>query len=241
MSSAAAARDTEFAGEPGLGHGAGVLVRVVVCDDHHVVAQGLAMVLGAEPDIEVVGVAGSVAEVREMAAAFRPHVVLMDYGLPDGDGVTATAAIKAAQPDVQVVMLTSFMDEDILVAAIQAGCSGYVTKHKGGEELTAAVRLAAAGEALVSPDMLARLLPRLRRARHGLGPRHRARAGPGAGPGGPARRSRAGGQRHRPRHGSGDLAPGRHRRHGTGRAMTTWGPMPGTSNSSLTTSKPLRR
>jgi DNA-binding NarL/FixJ family response regulator len=142
---------------------------VVVCDDHQVVAQGLAMVLGAAPDIEVVGVAGSVAEVRQMAVSRRPDVVLMDYGLPDGDGVTATAAIKASQPDVQVIMLTSFVDEDVLVAAIQAGCSGYVTKHKGAEELTAAVRLAADGEALVSPDMLARLLPRLRRGHQGLG------------------------------------------------------------------------
>jgi two-component system response regulator DevR len=148
---------------------AGHRIRVLVCDDHEVVAQGLAMVLGAAPDIEVVGVAGSVAEVRQMAVSCGPQVVLMDYGLPDGDGVTATAAIKASQPDVQVIMLTSFVDEDVLVAAIQAGCSGYVTKHKGAEELTAAVRLAAHGEALVSPDMLARLLPRLRRGDQGLG------------------------------------------------------------------------
>lgn len=144
-------------------------IRVLICEDHHVVAQGLAMVLGAESDIEVVGVAGSVAEVRQMVVSRRPQVVLMDYGLPDGDGVSATAAIKASQPDVQVIMLTSYVDEDVLVAAIQAGCTGYVTKHKGADELTAAVRLAADGEALVSPDMLARLLPRLRRGNHGLG------------------------------------------------------------------------
>ncbi len=144
-------------------------IRVLVCDDHEVVAQGVAMVLHAEGDIDVVGVAGSVAEVREMAASHRPDVVLMDYGLPDGDGVMATTAIKASQPDVQVVMLTSYSDEEVLVAAIEAGCSGYVTKHKGAEELIAAVRLAADGEALVSPDMLALLLPRLRRSHHGLG------------------------------------------------------------------------
>jgi DNA-binding NarL/FixJ family response regulator len=99
----------------------------------------------------------------------RPDVVLMDYGLPDGDGVMATAAIKASQPDVKVIMLTSFVDEEVLVAAIEAGCSGYVTKHKGAEELTTAVRLAADGEVVVSPDMLARLLPRLRRNHQGLG------------------------------------------------------------------------
>lgn len=144
-------------------------IRVVVCDDHHLVAQGLTMLLSAQPDIEVVGVAGTVAEVRELTMSRRPQVVLMDYGLPDGNGVAATAAIKSSQPDVKVVMLTSFVDEGVLVAAIEAGCSGYVTKHKGAEELATAVRLAADGEALVSPDMLARLLPRLRRSHHGLG------------------------------------------------------------------------
>jgi two-component system response regulator DevR len=144
-------------------------IRVLVCDDHSVVAEALGMILGTEPDIEVVGVAGSVAEVRRLAVTSRPDVVLMDYGLPDGDGVAATAAIKASQPDVQVIMLTSFVDEDVLVAAIQAGCSGYVTKHKGSAEVIAAVRLAAEGEALVSPDMLARLLPRLRRGHARLG------------------------------------------------------------------------
>lgn len=147
----------------------GERIRVVVCDDHHLVARAVALLLGAQPDIEVVGVAGTVAEVRDLTAALRPNVVLMDYALPDGDGVTATAAIKASQPDVNVVMLTSFLDEDVLVAAIEAGCSGYVTKHKGPEELVTAVRLAAGGEALVSPDMLARLLPRLRRSHHALG------------------------------------------------------------------------
>ena len=144
-------------------------IRVLVCDDHRLVAQSLTMLLSAQADMEVVGVAGSVAEVRELAASRRPHVVLMDYALPDGDGVMATEAIKTSQPDVNVVMLTSFADEEVLVAAIEAGCSGYITKHKGADELTTAVRLAAGGEALVSPDMLARLLPRLRRRHQGLG------------------------------------------------------------------------
>ena len=148
---------------------AGEAIRVLICDDHQVVATGLAMVLDGQPDIEVVGVAGTVAEVCQLSTTLRPHVVLMDYALPDGDGVTATAAIKAAQPNVNVVMLTSYVDEEVLVAAIEAGCSGYVTKHKGAQELTTAVRLAANGEALVSPDMLARLLPRLRRSHQGVG------------------------------------------------------------------------
>ena len=147
----------------------GERIRVLVCDDHRVVAEGLAMVLGAQPDVEVVGVTGTVAEVRALATSLRPDVVLMDYALPDGDGVAATAAIKAARPEVKVVMLTSFVDVEVLVAGIEAGCSGFVTKHKAADELTTAVPLAAQGEALVSPDMLARLLPRLRPSYHGVG------------------------------------------------------------------------
>lgn len=144
-------------------------VRVVICDDHRLVAEGLALLLDRQPDVEVVGLAATVAEVRRMVSSRRPDVVLMDYALPDGDGVAATALIKADHPEVKVVMLTSFVDEDVLVGAIEAGCSGYVTKAKGGDELTTAVRLAAEGEALVSADMLARLLPRLRRNHRGVG------------------------------------------------------------------------
>lgn len=146
-----------------------VPIRVVICDDHRLVAESVALLLGAQPDIEVVAVATTVEEVLRLTASEQPHVVLMDYALPDGDGVGATARLKARHPEVQVVLLTSYVDEDVLVAAIEAGCSGYVTKARGGEELTAAVRLAAEGEALVSPDMLARLLPRLRRQPRGLG------------------------------------------------------------------------
>jgi two-component system response regulator DevR len=144
-------------------------IRVLVCDELRLVAQAVAALLGQQPDIEVVGIAGSVGEVCELALSERPDVVLMEYALPDGDGVSATAAIKASRPEVNVVMLTSFLDEEILLGAIEAGCSGYVTKQKGSDELTTAVRLAAAGGAMVSPDMLARLLPRMRRSHHGLG------------------------------------------------------------------------
>lgn len=144
-------------------------VRVLVCEDHQVVAQGLALLLNAQPDLEVAGIVGTAAEVEEVALSAHPDVVLMDYGLPDASGVEATVALKSALPDVKVVMLTSYADEDVLVAAIDAGCSGFVTKHKGGQEVLAAVRLAAEGEAAVSPDMLVRLLPRLGRSHRGLG------------------------------------------------------------------------
>lgn len=138
-------------------------VRLLLCDDHQVFAEALAGLMAAD-GLEIVGVVGRVADAVQTAVNRRPDVVLMDYELPDGDGVSATRAIKAALPDTKVVLLTSNADEDVLVAALEAGASGYVTKHKPAAEVTAAVRAAANGEMLVSSDMLARLLPRMNRA-----------------------------------------------------------------------------
>ena len=146
-------------------------VRVLVCDDHKILAEGLAALLEGVPGTRVVAVVGTVAEAVQRSTALRPQVVLMDFELPDGTGVDATRAIKEAVPEANVVMLTSYADETVLVAAIEAGCCGFLTKHKSAQDVVAAVRLAAAGEALISPDMLVRLLPRLRRSspEHQLG------------------------------------------------------------------------
>jgi two-component system, NarL family, response regulator DevR len=138
-------------------------ISVLICDDHEILAQGLASLLEEAGGIRVLGIVGTVLGALERAAAERPDVVLMDYELPDGDGVGATAAIKARLPETKVVMLTSFSDDNVLIGAIEAGCSGFLTKHKSAREVVSAVRLAAAGEALISSDMLARLLPRLSR------------------------------------------------------------------------------
>ncbi|MCU1374683.1 MAG: putative NarL family two-component response regulator [Actinomycetia bacterium] len=137
-------------------------VRVLLCDDHLVFAEALASLLIAD-GIEVVDLVGRVADAVAAAVAHRPDVVLMDYELPDGNGVSACLAIKAVVPEAKVVLLTSNADEDVLVAAIEAGASGFVTKHKPAAEVTAAIRAAAGGEMLVSSDMLARLLPRMHR------------------------------------------------------------------------------
>lgn len=145
------------------------MITVIICDDHQMLADGLAMVLTAEPDIEVIGVATSVAEVLQLAELARPDVVLIDYQLPDGDGVAATRALKSARPEVMVVMLTSYTDEAVLVAAIEAGCSGYLTKHDGASTLARGVRMAANGEVLVSSSMLQLLLPRLTRTHRSVG------------------------------------------------------------------------
>ncbi len=136
-------------------------IRVLIVEDHLMFAQTLRWALDQEDDIAVTGVAGTVAEALESVAATVPDVILMDYRLPDGDGVDAARRIKAAAPSVKVVMLTASGDEGVLRTAISAGCSGYVTKDQKIEELFLAVRAANSGEALVSPELLSRLVGRL--------------------------------------------------------------------------------
>jgi DNA-binding NarL/FixJ family response regulator len=126
------------------------------------VTEGLLATLGAEPDITVLGVAGTVADAYDMIRARRPDVVLMDHYLPDGEGLDVAERIRGVLPATKIVVLTSAEDEAVLLRAIEIGCSGYVTKGTTVQQLADAVRAAAAGEALVSGDMLARLLPRLR-------------------------------------------------------------------------------
>lgn len=136
-------------------------IRVVICDDHQILADGLAALLGAEPGLEIVAVTGSVEEVVLEAERCRPHVVLMDYELPDGTGIDATRRILATVPETAVVMLTSFTDDTVLVGAVEAGANGFVTKHSSPSALAEAIRLAAAGEPVIAPSLLLRLLPRL--------------------------------------------------------------------------------
>jgi two-component system, NarL family, response regulator DevR len=144
-------------------------VRVLVVDDHEVLASSLAMVLDDEPDLKSVGVAGTLEKARSMIATTAPDVILLDHRLPDGDGVAAIGELRALRPSAQIVVLTASAADHVLVAAIEAGASGFVSKSRSLDELTAAVRAAATGESVISPEMLARLLPRLQRsgrARH---------------------------------------------------------------------------
>ena len=140
-------------------------VRVLLVDDHEVVATSLARVLGEEPDIVVVGIADSVAAARAQVVAGRPDVVLLDHRLPDGDGVAAIASLLDLRPAAQVVVLTASTAEHVLLAALEAGAAGFLSKTRSLAEVTSAVRAAAVGEAVVSPEMLAQLLPRLGRRR----------------------------------------------------------------------------
>ncbi|GAB3791393.1 response regulator [Nocardioides ungokensis] len=137
------------------------VTRVLVVDDHEVLASSLARVLDEEPDLASVGVAGTLERARAMIVTTAPDVVLLDHRLPDGDGVAAISELRALRPSIKVVVLTASAADHVLVAAIEAGASGFVSKTRSLGELTSAVRAAASGEAVISPELLARLLPRL--------------------------------------------------------------------------------
>jgi DNA-binding NarL/FixJ family response regulator len=139
----------------------GQQIRVLIVEDHRMFAQALRAALDETDDIAVTGAMATAREGVQAARTTQPDVVLMDYRLPDGDGVDAARQIKADRPETKVVMLTAASDDSVLSQAIQAGCSGYLTKDHTVDELILAVRAAHNGEALISPAMLSRLLDRL--------------------------------------------------------------------------------
>ncbi len=146
----------------------GQQIRVLIVDDHEMLAASLAQVLDAESDLRVVGRAGTLERAAALIPTELPDVLLLDHRLPDGDGVSAIPRLRALRPAMAVVVLTASAAEHVMVAAIEAGVSGFVSKSRGLGELTTAVRAAAAGEAVISPEMLSRLLPRFQRNRSGV-------------------------------------------------------------------------
>jgi len=138
-------------------------IRVLIVDDHEVLAASLAHVLDNEPDMVSVGLARNLAQARARVATEAPDVLLLDRRLPDGDGVAAIPELRGLRPSMNVVVLTAAVADQVLVQAIEAGASGFVSKTRSLAEVTAAVRAAAAGEAVISPEMLSRLLPKLSR------------------------------------------------------------------------------
>ena len=131
--------------------------RLLLVDDHAVVRSGLKMLLSAEPDVQIVGEAGTAAEAIELAGRTSPDVVLMDIGLPDMSGIEATREIKARFPNLAVVALTIHEDQEYFFKMLDAGALGYVPKRAAPEELLRAIRAAAAGEVYLYPS-LAKLL-----------------------------------------------------------------------------------
>jgi DNA-binding NarL/FixJ family response regulator len=139
-------------------------IRVMFVEDHQLLAEALAALLAREPDIEVVGVAGSVAEAKVMARE-RLDVVLMDYRLPDGTGADATRAIKARWPAARVVMLTAVKDDETVLESIQAGADGYLTKDRAADDVVQAVRAAYAGETLLPRSVIIEIARRVAASR----------------------------------------------------------------------------
>jgi len=137
-------------------------IRLMLVDDHDMVAQGLKIVLEDEPDIDVVAVANSAAQAVAIATTARPDLILMDYYLPDGNGASAAARIRFDNPNIKVVLLTGSDDPDALQRAVDAGCAGYLDKSRPLDELAAAIRVAAAGQVVISAEDLSRLVPRTR-------------------------------------------------------------------------------
>jgi DNA-binding NarL/FixJ family response regulator len=137
-------------------------IKVLVTDDHEIVRQGLKSLLSTIPDIELVGEANSAAEAVRRTGLDSPDVVLMDVRMPEETGIEACRDIIARFPGTKVLMLTSYADEEALMASIIAGASGYVLKKVKGDDLVDSIRRVANGESLLDPAMVERLFDRLR-------------------------------------------------------------------------------
>jgi RNA polymerase sigma factor (sigma-70 family) len=136
------------------------VIRVLLVDDDDLMRAGLRAVLSSDDELEIVGEVsggrGAVGAVREK----RPHIVLMDIRMPDLDGIAATREVLSAMPDAKVVILTTFEDDDYLFGALAAGASGFLLKRTRPEDLIAAIRTVAEGDALLSPSVTRRVIDR---------------------------------------------------------------------------------
>ena len=137
-------------------------IRIVLIDDHEVVRAGIKAMIDAQDDMEVVGEAGTAEDGVRRVGYDEPDVVVLDVRLPDGSGVESCRDIRTRFPYVKVLMLTSFADEEALLAAILAGASGYVLKRVKGTDLVNDIRRVGAGESLLDPEMTEKLFERLR-------------------------------------------------------------------------------
>src|SRR5215467_4389361 len=139
--------------------------RVLLVDDHEVVRDGVKSLINANDDLSVVAEAGTVKEAVDQAMRTRPDVVVMDVRLADGSGIEATREIRAKLDKTQVLMLTSFADDEALFASIMAGAAGYVLKQIRGSELIRAIREVGAGNSLLDPGVTKSVLERLRKGK----------------------------------------------------------------------------
>jgi two-component system response regulator DevR len=141
-------------------------LRVLLVDDHEVVRDGIKALLTSTDDIVVAAEAGTVHDAVTIAERSQPDVVVMDVRLPDGSGIEATRDIRAQRPSTQVLMLTSFADDEALFASIMAGAAGYVLKQIKGADLVTAIRTVGQGQSLLDPAVTKGVLERLRKGKH---------------------------------------------------------------------------
>jgi DNA-binding NarL/FixJ family response regulator len=137
-------------------------ISVFLLDDHEIVRRGVRELLESEPDITVVGEAGTAASALARIPALKPDVAVLDVRLPDGDGVMVCREVRSMMPDLACLMLTSFGDDEALFDAIMAGAAGYVLKQIRGTDLVGAVRTIASGQSLLDPDAARKVMTRMR-------------------------------------------------------------------------------
>jgi DNA-binding NarL/FixJ family response regulator len=137
-------------------------IKVLIVDDHRVVRQGLRMFLGLDSDLQVVGEAANGQEALEMIASVEPDVVLMDLLMPVMDGITATEEIRHEHPEVEVLALTSVLEDTSVINAVKAGAIGYLLKDTDADELCKAIKAAAAGQVQLAPKAAERLMREIR-------------------------------------------------------------------------------
>jgi DNA-binding NarL/FixJ family response regulator len=147
------------------------MIRVVVADDHPIVRSGIAALLDSADDIEVVGQASTGEEAIERALSLEPEIVLMDLRMPGLTGDEATAAILAERPGIRIVVLTTYESDENILAAIEAGASGYLLKAAPQEEILAGIRSVARGEVALAPSIAAMLVKRVTTPKVSLSPR----------------------------------------------------------------------
>jgi DNA-binding NarL/FixJ family response regulator len=137
-------------------------IKVFLLDDHEIVRRGVKELLESEPDITVIGEAGTAASALARIPALRPDVAVLDVRLPDGDGVTVCREIRSRMPEIACLMLTSFGDDEALFDAIMAGASGYVLKQIRGTDLVGAIRTVASGDSMLDPEAASKVMARMR-------------------------------------------------------------------------------
>jgi DNA-binding NarL/FixJ family response regulator len=157
---AEAAASSQAAQAAAPGRAGGTPVGVFLLDDHEIVRRGVRELLEAEPDIAVVGEAGTAQAALAQVPSLRPDVAVLDIRLPDGDGVSVCRALRSRTPETACLMLTSFGDDEALLGAVLAGAAGYVLKQIRGSDLVGAVRTVASGQSMIAPGTAGRVLSR---------------------------------------------------------------------------------